>query len=154
MEQKLQEIFEYYKGLDTRKEQETVVEMLREIQELIGCIPVDVQERIEKELDIKQTMIATLIKLYPSLKSANYKHRVIACTGARCAAKDGATILAEIRKELQIQEDGLSNDGMFYLTTQNCLKSCKTSPNFYVDGVLYQNVTVEQISHIFRKIRG
>ena len=139
MEQQLREIMNYYKGQPNPQEQENIVELLREVQELMGCIPNDVQETIAAEFDVKTSMIATIIKLYPSLKASNYKHRIIACTGARCEAKDGAMILNAIRKTLGIEKDGLSKDGQFYLTTQNCLKRCKTSPNFYVDGTLYSN---------------
>ena len=152
MEQELKEIIEYYKKQSNPKEQSNLVEMLREIQELMGCIPNDIQERIAKEFDIKQSMIATIIKLYPSLKASNYKHRIIACTGARCGAKDGAAILNAIRKELGIEKDGLSQDGNFYLTTQNCLKQCKTSPNFYIDGTLYSNVKEGDVAKILRSL--
>ena len=154
MEKELQEILDYYKGQSNSKEQDTLVAMLREIQELMGCIPVDVQKRIATEFDVKQSILATIIKLYPSLKSVNYKHRIIACSGARCGAKDGGAILMAIRKELGIEKDGLSKDGNFYLTVQNCLKQCKTAPNFYIDGVLYHNVKESEVSKILKEVEG
>ena len=92
MEQQLKEIFDYYKQQESPIEQASLVELLREIQEVVGCIPMDIQEKIATEFNVKQAMIGTIIKLYPSLKASNYKHRIIACTGARCGAKDGIEV--------------------------------------------------------------
>lgn len=152
MEQELKEIFDYYKQQENPIGQANLVELLREIQEVVGCIPMDIQEKIATEFNVKQAMIGTIIKLYPSLKASNYKHRIIACIGARCGAKDGMKILNAIRKELGIQTEGLSKDGNFYLTTQNCLKSCKTAPNFYIDGTLYSNVQEGDVAKILRSL--
>ena len=45
MEEKLNEIIEYYSSQPQPASQENLVAMLREIQDLLGCIPLGVQER-------------------------------------------------------------------------------------------------------------
>ena len=154
MEEQLIEILEYYKNETNSKEQETLVEMLREIQELLGCIPTDIQNRIAKEFGIKETMIATLIKLYPSLKAANFKHRIVACTGARCMSKEGGQIYEALKKELEVGSDGLSKDGTVYVTTQNCLKRCKMGPNIYIDGEMYSQLTISDAKDLVQKLKN
>ena len=152
MEQQLDEIFEYYKGLDNPQEQENLVALLREIQEVMGCIPVDIQNRIATELNVKVTTIATIIKLYPSLKSANYKHRIVLCSGGRCGEK-GREIYEVLKKELQLDKEGLSKDKTVYVMTQNCLKHCKLGPNMYIDGELYSQLNPSDMKAILKDMK-
>lgn len=154
MEEQLIEILEYYKNQPNSQEQATLVEMLREVQELVGCIPTDIQSRIAQEFDIKETTIATIIKLYPSLKASNFKHRIVACSGARCMDKEGGQIYEALKKELEVDRDGLSKDGMVYLTTQNCLKRCKMGPNIYIDGEMYSQLTPSDIKGLVEKLKN
>lgn len=153
MEQQLIEILEYYKSQPDPQQQENLVAMLREIQEVVGCIPADIQNRIAQEFDVKVAIISKIIKLYPSLKSSNFKHRIVACSGARCADKEGGQIYEALKKELEVDKDGLSKDGTVYVTTQNCLKRCKMGPNIYIDGEMYSQLKPSDIKELIQKLK-
>lgn len=140
-EQQLEEIFAYYGGLKDTKNQEVLVELLREIQEVSGCIAPDVTERAAEVMQVKKAVLTCLIRRYPSLKEAPYQHTVTVCTGARCGRKDAAGILDAVRKSLKVDDQGLSADKRVLLRTRDCLKQCRTSPNFMIDGVLYPQVS-------------
>mgnify|MGYP001773720381 CR=1 FL=1 len=153
-EEMVTEIISYYQSLKNPKEQENLVAMLREIQEEMGCVPKDIQKRISKEFDVKESVISFIMKLYPSLREAAYRHRIVLCSGERCAKKDGAALIRAVKMELMPDEGGISKDGVFLVSVRNCLKHCKTSPNMLVDGELHTHVKEQDIPRILQKYRA
>ena len=136
----LKEIIEYYCSQPRAESQENLVAMLREIQELLGCIPVDVQEDISAALTLKPIVIRQLIKLFPSLTSAPRRHKITVCTGPACSAAQSGLLLDSLREAIRSKP--------FTLTVKNCLKQCRTAPNLRVGDDLYPSVTPDEIPDI------
>ena len=136
--EQLDEIFEYYKR--EGNSQETLVALMREVQQIEGYISETVLQRMTEEFQIKPSVLSLILKMYPSLKKSPYEHEIICCTGARCSSKQGMELLEEVKKYFSIGSDGVSADGKVCLRTRNCLKQCKTSPNMMIDGRLYSNI--------------
>ena len=100
-ETEVREIIEYYAGQKEAKSQENLTAMLREIQETEGWIPAEACSIAAEKIGIKESMLACIIKLYPSLKSAPYVHEILLCTGERCQRKDSLELLAAVKETLQ-----------------------------------------------------
>lgn len=152
-QQKVQydQALEYYKDLSIKYNQESFIELLREVQEIYGCIPLHVQEEISLRLNIKASVISSLIRLYPSLTSAPYRHKITLCTGRQCSLKKIQQIKETIKKEINVGVDEITPDGRFQFTVQSCLKKCKTAPNLLVDHDFYSFIKPGQISDILKK---
>lgn len=88
MEQ-IEEIFSYYDSQQDKGSQDRVVELLRELQEVCGCITQELKQRVMETTGVSESFLQCLIKLYPSLKEVRCSHEIIACTGERCGKKDG-----------------------------------------------------------------
>ena len=86
--EEIKEIIEYYAGQKEPKDQENLTAMLREIQETEGWIPSEACQMAAEKLGVKESVLACIIKLYPSLKAAPYVHEILLCTGERCQRKD------------------------------------------------------------------
>lgn len=142
----LNEIIGYYCSQPQAGNQENLVAMLREIQELLGCIPIDVQEDISAALSLKPIVVRQLIKLFPSLTSAPRRHKITVCTGPACSAAGSALLLDALREAIR----GLP----FTLTVKSCLKQCRTAPNLRIGGDLYESVKPEQIPGILSRYTG
>lgn len=150
-ESALSEIFEYYGQIKNPQEQENLVSMLREIQELCGCIPVDLQQRAADTVGVKLASVTCIMKLYKSLKPAAYRHKLLMCAGPRCMAKNSG-LVELVRQELNIGKDGLSLDGQVFLDMRSCLKQCKTAPNMMIDGILHMNLTAEKVKRLIGEL--
>lgn len=142
------QILPYYENLRQSYNQESLVELLREVQEIYGYIPFSIQEEIAEEMHLKETVISSIIKIYPSLKSVEYRHKITLCMGERCFAKKSRQLLEAIEKELGIKKNEITPDKRFLLTTQNCLKRCKSSPNFKIDDDYYTYAGANEIPKI------
>ncbi len=136
----LNEIIGYYSSQPHSDSQENLVAMLREIQELLGCIPEDVQEDISAALSLKPIVIRQLIKLFPSLTSAPRRLKITVCTGPACGTAQSALLLEALREAIRSKP--------FTLTVKNCLKQCRTAPNLRIGDDLYPSVKPEEIPGI------
>ncbi len=106
--EQIEEILEYYSSRPNAGSQENLVAMLREIQETEGCIPGEIQREAADRLGVKESVLACLVKLYPTLKPAPYCHELVLCTGERCGKKDSLEILHAVKKRLKPGKDGIS----------------------------------------------
>ena len=152
-EQKRKELLHYYSSVQNPKEQENIISMLREIQDLDGYISEVMIKEICECLDIKENFLICLIRRFPSLKILPYQHTVTVCVGPRCQRKNADQILKAVREVLKPDENGVSEDQIFYLRVQNCLKHCAVGPSFLVDDVLYSRVNPKNVKTIFDQIK-
>lgn len=141
-QEELNQIICYYASQPHPGNQENLVALLREVQELLGCIPVDVQEDISAALSLKPIVIRQLIKLFPSLTSAPRRHKITVCTGPACGAARSELLLDTLREAIR--------DKPFILTVKNCLKQCRTAPNVRIGDDLYPSVKPEEIPDILK----
>lgn len=145
-EKQIEEIILCYEDLKDDYQQDRLVELLREIQEVYGYIPDDVQQRVCQEFEIKEVVIKSLLKYYPSLHSVK-RHIITLCVGPRCSARGSAEVADAVREELRkIREN---KDGLvFAVRTQNCMKHCTIGPNLKIDDKLYSGVIPEAVGKI------
>lgn len=141
----MNEILNYYKGLSGRLSQEAIVAMLRELQEVYGCIDPVMQEMAAEAAGVKASVIQTILKRYPSFKEAGYTHEIILCTGINCARKENFTLLQQLKEKLELDADGISKNKKVCVRTRSCIKQCRTAPNLLVDGRSCTSRNVEEI---------
>ncbi len=151
-EEALLEILEYYSHRPDPSQQDNIVAMLREIQDLLGCIPQGVQQQAAEAVGTKQSVISLLVRRFPSLKEAPYQHRITVCSGQRCSGKGAAQLLQALQQTLQVDAQGLSKDGRILLTTQNCLKQCTKGPNLLLNGTLHSAMTPEKAKQLVQSL--
>lgn len=150
-EAQFEEIISYYQSLQQPLDQDTVVELLREVQEIYGAVPKRAQERIAAALELKPALLSVLVKRFPSLKEQAYEHRVTVCTGPRCMRRGAGKVLDAAEQALGIRCGACTKDGRFFLTTQNCMKKCGHGPNVRIDDTLYAGVEPETVVEIIKK---
>lgn len=148
---KIREILDWHSRREDRSSQEAIVEMLREIQEICGYLPESIQQEAAGASAVSQSVIKTLIRFCPDLKSVGYRHVLTVCTGERCGNRQGAEVLEAVRRVLHVGKDGVSADKNVMVTTRNCLKHCKTAPNLLLDGKHFGGIRPEDIPDWIKK---
>lgn len=152
-EEMLEEILSYYSANEKELNQEELVELLREIQEIFGCISLETQEKTAEHLNIKKSLIESLIRLYPSLKARESRHTITVCMGRQCQMKGSAEVMAAAERAAGAGKGETSGDGRFTLTQRSCLKHCRTAPNMMVDDDLYTFVKPKEVEQILKKYK-
>ena len=139
------ETTEYYQSLQMQNDQETLVQFLRETQDIFGCIPADAKMQIGEIMGMKPSLIDKIISMYPSLTAEKFQTEIIVCSGASCSSKNAQKVLSEIQTLLQIRPGQVTKDGRYKLTGKPCMKQCKKGPNLMIGSTIYHNIDSEKL---------
>lgn len=153
-DEECKEVFEYYGKQKDKKSQEQLAAMLSEIQEICGFISPEMAEKAAETAGVKQTVIDSLVRLYPSLKAAPYRHKIVMCTGARCKENGSAPLIKMARELLKTDKNGLSSDKSILLETRDCLKQCKSGPNISVDGEIVNHIGEKELKQVIESLKN
>ena len=146
---KIKEVIQYYKEQNAAKDQQVLIELLREIQEIYGgVIPDYAIEEAAGQLEIKRNFLNTVISRYGSLRTEDAPHRMEVCKGDRCQKQGGALLRTFIEKEYHVKNGGISKTGRFSYQTTGCMKNCAKGPNIRWDGKLYEGADMALIKRL------
>jgi NADH-quinone oxidoreductase subunit E len=97
--------------------------------------------------------VATFYTMY--LKERKGKHLLEICTCFTCGECGGAELYRQAQELLQVDEEGVSQDGLFYLREAECLGACDTNPVMQVNNKRYaHHLTLEKFSHIVAELKA
>lgn len=135
--------------IDKHSCQEKLIPMLEEIQQLLGFIPVDVQERISQKTGICENDIYGVVSFYSYFTmEPRARHRIQVCLGTACYVKGGKEIANKIESKLHIKPGESTEDGKFTYEEARCFGTCGLAPVMAIDVTVYGKVKVEDIDEI------
>ena len=99
----MQEIIEAYRARGAARDQNELVQLLREAQAVYGgVLPQTALDDIAAALGLKRTFLDAVLKRYPSIKTEAARHTLAVCCGKNCAKRDA---LADfVREEYGVQQ--------------------------------------------------
>jgi NADH:ubiquinone oxidoreductase subunit E len=138
-----------------KKKQGPLMPTLHSAQRIFGCIPIQVQKIISKELDISVARINGVVTFYGHFSVVPKGKNVISvCLGTACYVKGSGGILDTIAHELKISVGETTDDGMFTLEETRCIGACGLAPVFMVNGEVYGNASVQMVKDIITKLKN
>jgi NADH:ubiquinone oxidoreductase subunit E len=144
---KLAEIIARYAG-----QSGALIPVLHQAQEVFGYLPHDVQVLIAEGLDVPLSEIDGVITFYSLFTSQPQgKYKVGICLGTACYVKGAALVLEELKKELGIDINETSTDGLFTLEVTRCVGACGLAPVMTIGDDVYGRLTPEDVSGILDK---
>ena len=143
----LEKILKKYKG-----DKSNLVQVLNEVQELYGYIPLNAQKEISKQMDIPMAEIYGVITFYGrfTLKPKG-RHNIAVCLGTACYVKGSQKILDKMKEKLKLEPGETTTDGKFSLEATRCIGSCCIAPVYIIDDDVYGKANVEDIDKILEK---
>jgi len=147
---------ELQKEIDQWKGKEgPLMPVLHKAQEIFGCLSLEVQKYISKELDIPVSDIYGVATFYSqfTLKPKG-KYKIGVCMGTACYVKGSQAILDELVKELDMKVGDTTDDGLFTLEATRCLGACGLAPIIMINDDVYGRLKPEDIKEIVAKYKG
>ncbi|HEY8364085.1 MAG TPA: NADH-quinone oxidoreductase subunit NuoE [Haloplasmataceae bacterium] len=137
---------------DNRSETSGLMPVLHKAQDIFGCIPLEVQKFISKEMNVSVAEIYGVVTFYSRFSTEPVgDHLIGVCLGTACYVKGAQAILDELQKELGIKTEQTTKDGKFTLTATRCLGACGLAPVMMIDDEVYGRLTPDQIPDILSK---
>lgn len=127
----------------------SVITVLRECQDTVGYLPVDLINYISHGLNIPSSSVFGIVTFY-SLFSLEPKgrHTIKVCLGTACYVKGIKEIIGRISNEYQLKEGETTEDRRFSLDVVRCLGACGLAPVTVVDQDIHGGVSSSKIIDI------
>ena len=134
-----------------KQDKSNLIQILNEVQEQYGYIPVNAQKVISEYLNIAMAEIYGVITFYArfTLKPKG-KYNIAVCLGTACYVKGSQKILDRVKEKLGIDVGETTKDGKFSIEATRCIGACGLAPVFTVNEDVYGKATPEKIDEILK----
>jgi NADH-quinone oxidoreductase subunit E len=131
-----------------------LIPVLEECQNVCGYLPMEVQERISKGLNIPGSTIYGVVSFYSFFTMVpKGRHTIKICLGTACYVRGGKPNLDYLQDQLGVEVGGTMGDLRFSLDSVRCLGACGMAPAMVVDDDTYAQVNRQNIMEILDRYR-
>jgi len=143
----IEEMLKKYKG-----QKGALLQALQEAQNIMGYLPIEVQEMVAETLDITLSEVYSTITFYSffSLKPKG-KYQIRTCLGTACYVRGAEKVLDRLKTELGIEVGDTTDDGKFSLNACRCIGACGLAPAIIINDEVYGRLTPDKIPDILKK---
>ena len=131
---------------------EDLISILHRCQGEFGYLPAEIQEVIADKMNIsvaKVYGVVTFYSFFTMLPKGEFPISI--CTGTACYVRGAENVLAEFKKELDIEVGETSADGKFSLSCLRCVGACGLAPVVQVGDKTYGRVAPDDVKEIVKE---
>ena len=144
----LKELFSEYKPV-----KDNLIQMLNEIQEHYGYVPIDVQKQLSEFWSIPMAEIYGVVTFYSRFSlEPKGKYCISVCLGTACFVKGSQKIMDRLQERLGIGAGQTTEDGLISIDETRCVGACGLAPVFTVNGEVYGKATVKKLDEVLDEI--
>ena len=144
----LEKLFEEY-----LPEKDNLIQMLNEIQEHYGYVPMHVQKELSEFLNVPMAEIYGVVTFYSRFSlEPQGKYKISVCLGTACFVKGSQKIMDRLVDRLKIKEGETTKDGLFTIEQTRCVGACGLAPVFTVNGEVYGRASVQKLDQVLDEL--
>ena len=130
-----------------------LISSLHKAQGIFSYLPREVQLVIAEKLRLNLSDVYGVISFYSFFTTKpNGKYKIDVCLGTACFVKGADRILKEFEKKLGIKAGETTEDMQFSLDGLRCVGACSLAPVILINGKVYANVKIEDVSEILKDL--
>lgn len=132
----------------------SLITILQKAQEIYGYLPMSVIYHVADKTGLSPAKVLGVATFYTQFRLTPVgKNLIMLCKGTACHVNGADSIEKAICEELNIEDGGTTEDGLFSLKTVACLGCCSLSPVMMINEDTYGSLTPEKAVSILREIR-
>jgi len=132
----------------------SVIGVLRECQDVVGYLPVELIDYISHGLNLSRSEVFGVASFYSLFSMVpKGRHRIKVCMGTACYVKGIKESLTRIENEYKLGEGGTSEDRRFSLEAVRCLGACGLAPVVVINQDTYGDVKADNIIETIEKYK-
>lgn len=144
----LNNLFSIYKP-----EKDNLIQMLNEVQEHYGYVPMYVQKELSEFLSIPMAEIYGVVTFYSRFSlEPQGKYKISVCLGTACFVKGSQKIMDRLTDRLKIEPGQTTKDGLFTIDQTRCVGACGLAPVFTVNNEVYGKATVQKLDEVLDEL--
>lgn len=128
---------------------------LHDAQKIFGCVPIDVQKIIAKELNESVAKINGVVTFYGQFSiTPKGKNIISVCLGTACYVRGSQNLIDAFSDELKIKAGQTTPDKAFTLEASRCIGACGLAPVFTIGEHVCGNANVQQAKEMLYKVKN
>ena len=129
-----------------------LINILHKTQKAFGYLPAEVQEVIANKMNIAVAKVYGVVTFYSFFDmKPKGEHPISICTGTACYVRGAENVLAEFKKQLDIEVGETSEDGKFSLSCLRCVGACGLAPVVLIGERTYGRVAPDDVEDILKE---
>ena len=134
-------------------EKDNLIQMLNEVQEHYGYVPMHVQKELSEFLNVPMAEIYGVVTFYSRFSlEPQGKYKISVCLGTACFVKGSQKIMDRLVDRLKIKEGETTKDGLFTIEQTRCVGACGLAPVFTVNGEVYGRASVQKLDQVLDEL--
>ena len=132
-----------------------LISVLHHAQEIIGYLPVEVQDHIAKKLDIPASKVYGVVTFYSFFTMTKKgRYRVNVCMGTACFVRGAGKVLEKFEKDLNVKAGTTTDDGEYSVDALRCIGACGLAPVLTVNGKVYGRIDEGDVEGVIADFLG
>ncbi len=129
-----------------------LISVLHKTQSEFGYLPAEVQEVIAEKMNISVAKVYGVVTFYSFFTMIpRGEFPISICTGTACYVRGAENVLAEFKRQLDVQVGETSPDGKFSLSCLRCVGACGLAPVVLVGEKTYGRVAPDDVKEILKE---
>lgn len=129
-----------------------LINVLHRTQSEFGYLPAEVQEVIAEKMEMPVAKVYGVVTFYSFFTMIPKGENPISiCTGTACYVRGAENVLAEFKKQLDIEVGETSPDGKFSISCLRCVGACGLAPVVMVGEKTYGRVAPDDVAEIIKE---
>ena len=126
-----------------------LIPVLEEAQVALEYLPVSVQKKVAKELNLPFSRVYGVVTFYSFFTmTPRGRHTVRVCLGTACYVRGGKALAEAIKKEFGLEEGETTADRRFTYESVRCLGACGLGPVVVVDEDVHGRMKPSKLQDI------
>ena len=122
-------------------------------QEKYGFIDETAYQAISEILEVPEIWVFELASFYTLYNHKEIgKYHLQLCTNVPCMLRGAYDLMNHLQTRLGIKKGETSKDGLFTLTTVECIGSCDVAPAMMVNQTYHTNLSKEQVDKLLDQL--
>lgn len=132
-----------------------LIPVLQRVQEILGFLPVPVQNYIALGLGLPASDVYGVTTFYSFFTMIpRGRHVIRICLGTACFVKGSAKLLEQLQRHLKVETGATTEDREFSLDVVRCLGACGLAPVMVIDNVTHGQLIGSEIVKIVESYRS
>ena len=132
-----------------------LIPILQEVQEEYGFLSEASVVEIGAHLGLPTSKIYGVATFYNQFRfQPKGKYHIMVCRGTACHVKGSKSVLDAIQKNLKIEPNQTSRDGLFSLEVVACIGACGLAPVININGEFHAGVSPDSVADILEMYRS
>ena len=120
----------------------------------VGYYNQNILKQIAELLELSEMEVSETVSFYTYFPREGIgKYHIQVCTNLSCSLLGAEELVKYLEDKLRIKAGETTPDGLFTLSTVECLGSCGTAPVMQINQAYYENLTKAKVDQILEDLK-